>query len=218
MGLASRVPLDRTTETTLLRQVYLAHFERGELSLAYDVARRMLDLGVLVDVCQQDVARVLIALGDIDKAVEHLRLAASMGTTRRRAFHLWTLGSVLYLAGRLDEAESVLERAARWATADRALHEAHLALVRIDNGKVVEGLQDVVACLEGSTCGQGYGRFVLGMLCIRAGRPEDGEQYLRFFVKGVSERRTATSLSLSGELAAAQKQLQSLALRSRCAG
>jgi tetratricopeptide (TPR) repeat protein len=211
MGLSTRAPLDRTTQSMLLRQLYLAHFERQDFARALEIAEQMLELDTLPDVCRQDAARALVALGDVDAAVDHLRLAARSAPARRRAFHLWTLGSVLYLAGRLDEAEGALRRAVRWGTTDRPLYDAHLALIRLESGQAVEDLSEVVERLEEAPCGQGYGRFVLGMLCMHAGRQGDGEQYLRSFLKKAKEGRKATALSLSGEMAVAEEQLQRIA-------
>jgi tetratricopeptide (TPR) repeat protein len=207
MGLASRAPLDRTTQSMLLRQLYLAHFERQDFLKSLEIAEQMIELDTLVDVCRQDAARALVALGDVDSAVDHLRLAARGAPARRRAFHLWTLGSVLYLAGRLDEAEGALRRAVRWGTTDRPLYEAHLALIRLEAGQTVEDLAEVVERLEEAPCGQGYGRFVLGMLCMRCGRHADGEAYLRSFVKRTKEGRKAMVLSLAGEVAVAEERL-----------
>ena len=47
-------------------------------------------------------------------------------------------------------------------------------------------------------------RFVLGMLCLRAGFASKGEHYLRLFLKRLHQGRKATALSLSGEIAIAQ--------------
>ena len=76
-------------------------------------------LAVLPDVAHQDAARAHQALGDIEGAVVHLRLAARTGPASRRPFHWWTLGSLFYLAHRYDDAISALSRAARWGTTDR---------------------------------------------------------------------------------------------------
>ena len=211
-GLASRAPLDRVTQSMLLRQLYLAHFEQEQFGKAHDVAEQMLELGLLPDVCHQDLARVLVVLGDVDAAADHLRLATRAAPARRRAFHLWTLGSVLFLAGRLVEAEGAMRRAVRWGTTDRPLYVAHLALLRLEQGEQVPRLEEVVEQLEEAPCGQGYGRFVLGMLCHHAGRPGDSERYLLSFVKRTRSARKALELSLAGELAIAEERLRAMAL------
>jgi tetratricopeptide (TPR) repeat protein len=206
-GLSSRSPLDRTTQSMLLRQLYLAHYEQQDFVKALEIAEQMLELDTLADVCQQDVARALVALGDVDAAAAHLRLAARTAPARRRAFHLWTLGSVLYLAGRLDEAESALRRAVRWGTTDRPLYAGHLALIRLENGRPVADVEEIVERLEEAPCGQGYGRFVLGMLCVRTARTNDAERYLQAFLKRTQSGRKAMALSLAGEMVVAQQQL-----------
>jgi hypothetical protein len=116
---------------------------------------------------------------------------------------------VLFLAGRFDEAEGAMRRALRWGTTDRPLYEAHLVLIRLEAGQDVPDLVDVVERLEEASCGRGYGRFVLGMLCLRCGRQKDGERYLRSFVKRTREGRKATFLSLAGEVAMAEEKLRS---------
>ncbi len=211
-GLSSRAPLDRTIQSMLLRQLYLAYFEQQQFEKALEVGEQMLELDTLPDVCRQDVARALVALGDLDEAANHLRLAARSAPARRRAFHLWTLGSVLYLAGRLDDAERALQRAVRWATTDRPLYAGQLALIQREAGQRVGNLHEVVEKLEEAPCGQGYGRFVLGMLCMHIDRRDDAERYLRAFIKRTREGRLAMSLSLSGELALAEERLQRIVL------
>jgi len=196
----------------LLRQLYLAHFEQEQFEKALDIAEQMLELGMLPDVCHQDLARVLVVLGDVDAAADHLRLAARAAPARRRAFHLWTLGSVLFLAGKLVDAEGAMRRAVRWGTTDRPLYVAHLALLRLEQGESVPRLDEIIEQLEEAACGQGYGRFVLGMLCSHAGRPADAERYLQAFVKRTRTSRKALELSLAGELAIAEERLRATTL------
>jgi tetratricopeptide (TPR) repeat protein len=132
LGLSARARLDRTTQAMLLRQLYLAHFEARRFSEALDIAVQLIQLQVLADVAHQDAARACQALGDVDRAMGHLRLAARSCPASRRAFHLWTLGGLLYLEHRYGQAVSALTRAARWGTTDKPL--GHLALARCAQG------------------------------------------------------------------------------------
>lgn len=207
-GLATRAPLDPTTQSMLLRQLYLAHFEQRDFDRAQVVAEQMLELGVLPDVCHHDLARTMAAADDIDGAAGQLRLAARTAPASRRGFHLWTLGTVLYLAGRLSAAHSALQRALRWSTTDRPLVAGHLALVRAGLEQPVEDLDEIIEQLEEAPCGQGYGRFVLGMLCHLAGRRRDAERHLRAFVTRTRAGRPALAISLAGELQLAEKHLR----------
>jgi len=100
LGLSARPRLDRTTQAMLLRQLYLAHFEARRFADALDVAGQLIRLQVLTDVAHQDAARACQALGDFHRATGHLRLAARSSPASSRAFHLWTLGGVLYLRKR----------------------------------------------------------------------------------------------------------------------
>ena len=56
------------------------------------------------DVARQDAARACLGLGEREKAIEHLRIGSRVSPPARRAFHLWTLGSVLYPEGRHTDA------------------------------------------------------------------------------------------------------------------
>lgn len=210
LGLASRSPLDRTTQALLLRQLYLAHFEAGNFQEARETAAQMLTLDVLVDVAHQDAARACVAEGDLEAALGHLRLAARRGPAHRRAFHLWTLGSLLYSAGRYEEATGVLSRALRWGTTDKPLYRAHLALARRAAEGRVRSLNRIIDELAEAPCGQGYGRFVLGRLCAHAGRRDEAIRYLEAFIARTTSQKPTLAIALSRELAEAREALADL--------
>lgn len=199
-GLGRRTPLDPTTQAMLLRQLYLAHFELRQFEQASAVAEQALTLDVLPDVVHQDVARARQALGDIDGAATHLRMAARVGPASRRAFHQWTLGSTYYLAGRHEEAVNALRRSLRWSTTARPLYEAHLALARVARGDTISALDALIDDLATIPAGQGYGRFVLGQLAYHAGRYPEARRYLSEFVRRTSSGRPVLALALSAEL------------------
>jgi tetratricopeptide (TPR) repeat protein len=199
-GLAARSPLDRTTQAMLLRQLYLSHYEARRFQAAYTVAGQALELAVMGDVLHQDAARAALALGDLDGAVSHLRMAARRGPASRRPFHLWTLGSALFLAHRYAEAISALERAVRWGTRDKPLYRAHLALVRLASGERVGDLQTTIDELAAAPCGQGYGRFVLGHLAYAAGAWPAARRYLEAFVRRTESARASLAIALEPEL------------------
>jgi tetratricopeptide (TPR) repeat protein len=211
LGLASRGSLDRTTHAMLLRQLYLSLYEARRFERAHEVALQALELGVLPDVLHQDAARAALSGGDLDAALIHLRAAARRGPASRRAFHQWTLGSVLFLARRYDEAISSLTRAVRWATRDRPLYLAHAALAKIAAGQKVEDLQDTIDQLAAAPCGQGYGRFVLGHLAYAAGEWDVAKRYLDAFVKRTSSARPALGIALEGEVRMAKATLAKMA-------
>jgi tetratricopeptide (TPR) repeat protein len=209
-GLASRAPLDRTVQSMLLRQLYLAHFETRAFDKARDVALQTLEIGVLPDVAHQDVARAMQALGNVDGAAGHLRLAARISPASRRAFHHWTLGSLYFLAGRFDEAISAMERAARWGTTDKPLYQGHLAVVQCASGRRVRGLGALIERLAGVPAGSGYGRFVLGHLAFYDRRFAEARRYLEAFVGKTTSGRAAMAIALDGELALARATLSRL--------
>lgn len=199
-GLASRSPLDRTTHAMLLRQLYLSLYEGRRFRQAHTIAMQALELDVLSDVLNQDAARAALADGDLEAALAHLRAAARRGPASRRPFHLWTLGSTLFLAQRYAEAAAALNRAARWATTDRPLYRAHLALARIASGETVDDLQDTINQLAEAPCGQGYGRFVLGHLAYAAGEWAAAKRYLEAFLKRTQTSRPALGIALESEV------------------
>lgn len=193
----------------LLRQLYMSLFETRKFRRAFDVAMQALELDVLADVLHHDAARASFASGDLETAVAQLRTAARRGPASRRALHLWTLGSTLFLAKRYEEACAALARAARWATRDKPLYRAHLALARIAGGEHVatSELQLAIDELASVPCGQGYGRFVLGHLAYAAGAWAPAKKYLEAFVKRTEAGRRATAIALEGEVRMARATL-----------
>ena len=211
-GLATSAPLDKTTQAMLLRQLYLSYFETRHFEKALSVAEDAAGLGIdLTDILLQDAARAAVAAGDVSRAVEHLRAASRRAPPERRAFHFWTLGSVLFLAHRYDESVAALERAARWGTTDKPLYRGHLALVRLAAGARVLGLQAIVDELSEAACGQGYGRFVLGHLAYAGRNWPAARRYLSGFIKRTLASRPAMAIALEGELAMATATLAKMA-------
>ncbi len=184
----------------LLRQLYLALFEERRFQQARTIALQALELDVLPDVLNQDAARAALASGQLEEALAHLRAAARKGPASRRPFHLWTLGSALFLAQRYPEAVATLSRAARWGTKDKPLYRAHLALAQIAGGERVDDLQDTITQLAEAPCGQGYGRFVLGHLAYAAGEWAPAKRYLEAFLKRTTSSRPALGIALEGEV------------------
>jgi hypothetical protein len=213
-GLAARQPLDKTTHALLLRQLSLALYEQLDFVRAREAAVMALDLGVLRDVLHQDAARAAVGAGDTNGAVAHLRIAARLGPASRRPFHLWTLGSLLFLSHRYAEARGALERAVRWGSRDKPLYRGHLALARIAGGERVEGLQATIDELANAACGQGYGRFVLGHLAYAAGAWGPARKYLEAFLlrtETARGARKAVELALAGEIAMSRATLAKMA-------
>jgi len=194
----------------LLRQLYLAHFEQRTFTRALLVARQALELGILPDVIHQDAARACQALGDTEGAILHLRLAARISPPNRRPFHVWTLGSVLFLARRHADAASAFSRAARWGTMDKPLYQGHLALAQCESGIVVADLAERIERLVQVAAGQGYGRFVLGLLAAHAHRFDDARRWLEAFVRRTEAGRKVLAIALEGELALARERLEEI--------
>ena len=203
---------DRTLRAMLLRQLYLSHMEAERFEEASQIARSAVELGVMADVACQDLARAYLGLGRYREAVDELRRASRLGPASRRAFHLWTLGSVCYFRGDFAGAALALERAARWGTTARPLYQAQLLLARsqLGNTKGLPNLLEARQALEEAACGQGYGRFVLGELAHRQGDWAAAREYLEEFIARVDEGRVALRVGLGAELERARSLLASM--------
>jgi tetratricopeptide (TPR) repeat protein len=202
----------------LLRQLYLSHMEGRRFAEALSAAEQMLENAVMPDVARQDAARACLGLGDREGALSHLRIASRVSPPTRRAFHLWTLGSVLFLAGQYGEAVGSLSRAARWGTTDKPLYRAQLALARRAAGEAVVGLSTIRERLEEAPCGQGYGQFVIGAIAFEEKNDPLAERYLSLFVQRTTSGRVALEVALSGEVAYARRLLRRIRSRRRRAG
>ena len=216
-GLDHSGRLSRTTRAMLLRQLYLSEMEARRFEDALRTAEQMVTTGVMPDVARQDAARACLGLGQIPSAVSHLRIASRVSPPSRRSFHLWTLGSVLYLEGRFRDAIGALSRAARWGTTDRPLYQAQLALSMLASGEPVpaEELAGLRERLADAPCGQGYGQFVLGELAVHEQDYEAARQYLRAFVKRSTTGRVALAVALQGEIARARRLLARMPRKKR---
>jgi tetratricopeptide (TPR) repeat protein len=203
---------DRTLRAMLLRQLYLSHMEAERFEKASEIARAAIELGVMADVACQDLARAYLGLGRYREAIEELRRASRLGPASRRAFHLWTLGSISYFRGDFAGAALAFERAVRWGTTARPLYQAQLLLARtqLAGGKPLASLADARQALEEAPCGQGYGRFVLGELCHRLGDWAAARQYLEEFIGRADEGRVALRVGLGAELERARSLLAAL--------
>jgi len=210
-GLA-KAGTDRTMRAMLLRQLYLAHMEAERFDEASEIARAAVELGVMADVACQDLARAYLGLGRHREAIDQLRRASRVGPASRRAFHLWTLGSVLYFREEYSAAAVAFERAVRWGTTARPLYEAQLVLARANAsalaaGKASSSSSEARQALEAAPCGQGYGRFVLGELAHRQGDRAAARQYLEEFVQRADGGRVALRVGLTAELTRARDLL-----------
>jgi tetratricopeptide (TPR) repeat protein len=209
-GLAWRGRLDRTTQTMLLRQLYVSLYEQRRFREARAIAESAARLRVLPDVLHHDASRAAAAAGDIDDAIAHLRVAAKKAPASRRSLHLWALGSVLFHAHRYAESIAALERAMRWSTRERPLYRAQLELVRIASGAPATDLQAVIDDLARAPCAQGYGRFVLGHLAYAAREFRVARRCLKAFVQRTASSPLAMGIALEPELAMTRATLASL--------
>jgi tetratricopeptide (TPR) repeat protein len=194
----------------LLRQLYLSLLEQQNFEEALKVAEQSLKTGVMQDVVHQDAARACLGMGDVDRAAGHLRLASRLGPASRRAFHCWTLGSVLYLAQKYEQAIHALGRAVRWGTSDKPLYRAQLELARKAAGQKTGNLAELYEQLLDVPCGNGYGQFVLGELAYQVGDFPRSRDHLRSFVKRTTQGRMALAVALKGELAQARRLLTTI--------
>lgn len=210
-GLEHPSGVDLDTRALLLRQLYLSQMESRAFGEALETALEAVATGVMPDVARQDAARACLGLGDHRRAVEHLRIASRVCPASRRAFHLWTLGSSLYLAEDYAAAIGALTRAARWGTRDKPLYQAQLGLARWRvGGLATSELAPLFEALESAPCGRGYGQFVLGELGSALGQPSVARRYLTAFVTRAGSGRVALQVALEAELQRAARLLGEL--------
>jgi tetratricopeptide (TPR) repeat protein len=196
-----------------LRQHYLAHMEARAFADASSVAAQMVALGVLTDLSYQDWSRAELALGNTAAAIEHVRSAVRHAPASRRAFHWWTLGSLLQWNGQVALAVDVFGKAARWAASSRPLMRAQLELARweADAGSgAVPAWRQLREELASAPCGAGYGEFVRGLLAYAEGDRTEAQRCLNAFVQRIRSGRVALQVGLHGEVERAQAVLAAL--------
>ena len=199
---------DAEMRALLLRQLYICQIESHNDAEALQIAEQMIDIGTLADAARQDAARAALALGDIDAAIGHLRIATRICPAKRRSFHFCHLGNLLRYAGRSEEAQDAFEVAKRWATDQRPLYQAICALAGglPDQGEAME-LAQLRENLEDSHELKAYDLWVLGELCLKMGDLKQGVAYLNAFVQRAERGSRAKRLSLRGEIAYARQLL-----------
>lgn len=198
---------DPESELLLLRELFKSHVYARRPRSAHAVAKKMVRLGALPEVAHADLGRASASLGWFVRASQAYRLAARFAPAHRRALHWGACAAALHHAGRHDEALAALERAVRWSTTTRPLHRAHAALVQLDRGREVEDLAALTEELSEAKCGEGYGRYVLGLLAEARGDRVAAVGYLREFVTR-NHGDLLKAATLTGELARARRVLR----------
>lgn len=200
---------DDETKSLLLRQLYLGLLETERFDKARIAAEQLIELGgAMPDVARHDAARACQAAGDFDAAIEHLRIAARVGPPERRAFHLSTLGGLLYAIGRSSEAIEPLSTAVREKGSPLPLLRGQLALAR---GTEAE-LDLAYHGLANDPAGEGYGRFVLGEIAFARGDRQRARVHLESFLSRIRRARPAARAALAPEIARAEASLGRIVL------
>lgn len=199
---------DDELKALLIRQIYLSALDAGAHEEAYDLALCMVDLGELGDIARQDAARAALALGRLDDALEHIRIAARVCPDSRRSFHYGHLGALLRFSGRLDQSVEAFAQATAYASEDVALYQAQRALADAERGRNTVNLAQLRAQLEAELPQKGYGQWILGELCCLLGDYSAATKYLTRFLERLEEAPRAKCLSLRGEIAHARNLLK----------
>ncbi len=201
---------DQTTHFLLLRQRFLAELTLEQRGAALETAEAMCALRALHDVAQHDRARALEALDRPLEAIEALRLAIRSAPAHRRSFSFFTLGVALHRNEEHESAIACLTKGLRYAQRDRPLLKAMIALIELRIGVASEGLATVAHTLATSPCGEGYGRFVHGMLMYEMGDEGAARSSLRAFLRRNARIDPVKALSLAPELQEARRALATI--------
>jgi tetratricopeptide (TPR) repeat protein len=207
--------VDPETALLLFREVYRAHLYARRLRSAHAVARKMVRLGVAHEIAHVDLGRACASLGWWSQAAQAYRIAARNAPASRRAMHWSSVAAALHHAGQYDDALSALERAVRWSLGSRPLHRASMALVQLDAGvspEELEGLGELMSELECSRAGEGYGRYVLGLLYAARGDGNRAARHLKHFIKR-NAHDPMRSTTLAAELRRARRALRELRMQ-----
>lgn len=199
--------IDVDTHAMLLRQLYRGLLDAQNFARAADVAKQMASLGVLEDVAHHDASRALAALGRNDEAIDEQRLAARAAPADRRSFHLWSLATLQHFQGDVEGALASLRRGLRWSRRDKPLLQAHYAYIKLDAGKGVSQLAEVVHDLSHSPSREGYGQFLLGMLLHHMGDERRAAVHLRAFLRRNASAEPAKVATLQEEFRRAREVL-----------
>jgi len=210
LGAAPDAVIESDTRFLLLRQIYTANLELGELDAALETARVMVTVGQLPDIAHHDLARVLWARGDRAEAISAQRLAARAAPADRRSFHRWNLASFQYWADDPAAALDTLGKALRWSQSDRALIRAHQSYIRLATGRPTRRLEHTVDELRASPHGKGYGQFLLGMIHHHMGDDPKARVHLRAFLNRQASADPVKRLALHDELMLARRVLARL--------
>ena len=204
--------VDAETRVLLLREIYRSHLYARRVRSAHAVARKMVRLGVAQEIAHVDLGRACLTLGWWMRAAQAYRIAARNAPASRRALHWFSVGIALHHAEQTAESLSALDRAVRWSLTTRALHRAYAALVRIDAGERpadVEDFDDRIADLESARCGEGFGRYVLGLLHAEGGNRQRARRNLIIFVRR-NQHDPMRAVTLVHELRRARRCLRLL--------
>ena len=208
--------IDPETRLLLLREIYRAHLHARRLRSAHAVARKMTRLGVAQEIAHVDLARACAALGWWSRAAQAYRISARTAPAARRAMHWASVAVALHHAEQYDDAMSALERAVRWSLSTRPLHRAYMALVQLDAGRraeEIDNLAEVVDELECARCGEGFGRYVLGLLYAASRDDLRARAHLRTFIKRNAGDPMRAS-TLAAEIRSAREALRAIRKRS----
>jgi tetratricopeptide (TPR) repeat protein len=204
--------IEPETRLLLLREIYRAHLHARRLRSAHAVARKMVRLSVAQEIAHVDFARVCAALGWWNRAGQAYRIAARNAPAARRAMHWGSVAVALHHQQQFSEALSALERAVRWALTTRPLHRAYIALIQLDSGKNVRDIphiHELITELECARCGEGFGRYVLGLLYAALGDGRRARHNLRQFVqRNVND--PVRSVTLAEEIRRARRTIREL--------
>lgn len=208
----AEAPMDADAHLLLLREIYRSHLYARRVRSAHAIARKMVRLGVMQELAYADLGRACAALGWWRKAALAHRIAARNAPATRRSLHWAHAGSAFQHGGFYEEALGAYERAVRWSLTQRPLHRGQRLVCLLDQGESaadLEELPEVLDMLTEARCGEGYGRYVRGLLHHARGEFAEARLQLATFLKRNGDD-PLKSTTLRYELARTRATLRAL--------
>ncbi len=194
------------TRALLLRQLFGALVELGDLEEARTVALERCELTALREVARHDLGCICGAMGEHREAAAQHRTAARLGPPDRRSFHLWCTAVSEQFGSRLEVARSTLQRARRWSTRDKLLLDTQGVYFALLAGEVPSDLGSTLGVLRSIPADERkYRGYLYGMIAHEIGDHRTSLTVLKHWLRVQASAPPRKALALAEELRRARR-------------